>query len=264
MTDLLANFRLSARNNRYANAMIAKACTELGADGAWAKGVNFFPSIGATLNHILAIDRYYLDALEEGGRGRAIFDEDGVAITDLKASDTNGTAVVDGRLGFRKLRLEKVDFKVDADSFPLRQEGSIVARLDGNARMIASFEEDGLDGEVRLQKLELDIPESSATPQDLAPHPEVFLIGETYEPIRPRDAYRVHLKVRSEGRLVIRSRDQGFFVEATANFDTTMEEELILEGTVNLHTGSFRVFGKRFEVRSGSMVFDGKPEIEEL
>ena len=75
MTDLLDNFRLSARNNRYANAMIATACAELGAEGVWAKGVNFFPSIGATLNHLIAIDRYYIDALEEGGRGRAIFDQ---------------------------------------------------------------------------------------------------------------------------------------------------------------------------------------------
>ncbi|MEL7464472.1 MAG: DinB family protein [Pseudomonadota bacterium] len=75
MTNLRTHCRLSARNNRYANAMIAKACAELGAEGVWAKGVNFFPSIGATLNHILAIDRYYIDALEEGGRGRAIFDE---------------------------------------------------------------------------------------------------------------------------------------------------------------------------------------------
>ena len=74
MTGLLENFRLSARNNRYANAMIAAACAELGEDGVWAPGVNFFPSIGATLNHILAIDRYYLDALEEGGEGRRIFD----------------------------------------------------------------------------------------------------------------------------------------------------------------------------------------------
>lgn len=75
MNALIENFRLSARNNRYANAMLADACAELGEAGVWAHGVNFFPSIGATLNHILAIDRYYLDALEEGGIGRAVFSE---------------------------------------------------------------------------------------------------------------------------------------------------------------------------------------------
>ena len=61
--------------------------------------------------------------------GRAIFDEDGVAVTDLRATDTNGTAEVDGRVGFKKLRLEKMDLIVQADQFPLRQEGSIMARV---------------------------------------------------------------------------------------------------------------------------------------
>ena len=194
--------------------------------------------------------------------GRAIFDEDGVAITDLRATDTNGVAEVNGRVGFKKLRLNKADFVVEANQFPLRQEGSIMARLEGSARVLAKFEDERLDGEVRLRKLELDIPESSATPQDLERHPEVFFIGETYEPIRRTDAYRVDLRIRSEDRLVIRSRQQGFYVEATANLNTTITEEFSVEGTVNLHRGSFKVFGKRFEVRSGSMVFDGAPDMD--
>ena len=193
--------------------------------------------------------------------GRAIFDEDGVAVTDLRATDTNGAAEVDGRVGFKKLRLRKMDFVVHTDKFPLRQEGAIMARVDGTARMIAKFEDEGIDGEVRLQKLELDIPESTTTPQDLARHPEVFFIGETYEPIQRTDTYEVKLKIRSEDKLVIRSRDQGFYVRATAKLDTRMAEEFTVEGTVNLHTGSFQVFGKRFEIRSGSMVFDGKPDM---
>jgi len=194
--------------------------------------------------------------------GRAIFDEDGVAITDLKATDTKGSAEVNGRVAFKKLRLDKADFVVEANDFPLRQEGSIMARLAGSARVIAKFEEEGLDGEVRLRKLELDIPESSVTPQDLERHPEVFFIGETYEPILRTNPYRMKLRIRSDDRLVIRSKDQGFYVEATAKLDTSIAEEFSVEGTVILHRGSFQVFGKRFEVRSGSMVFDGDADMD--
>ncbi len=194
--------------------------------------------------------------------GRAIFDEDGVAITDLKAYDSGGSAELDGRVGFRRLKLTKADVQVDAQQFPLRQEGSVVARVEGNARLLARFEEEALEGEVRLRDLTIDIPESSATPQDLAPHPEVFLIGETYEAVRETRPYPVRLKLRSEDRIVIMSRDQGFFVEASANLDTTIAKDLLVEGNVNLHSGNFRVFGKRFEVRSGSMVFDGDPEMD--
>lgn len=194
--------------------------------------------------------------------GRAIFDEDGVAITNLKATDTNGSAKVDGRVSVERLRVSKADFEVNAKSFPLRQEGSIVARVEGRARLIADIEDEGVDGEVRLQSVTIDIPESSATPQDLAPHPEVFLIGESDEPIRKPPPYPVHLKLRSENRLVITSRDQGFFVEASANLDTTIADELLVNGTVNLHNGNFRVFGKRFDLRSGSMVFDGNQDMD--
>ncbi len=194
--------------------------------------------------------------------GRAIFDEDGVAIADLKATDTNGSAKVNGRVIVEGLSVKKADFEVDAAEFPLRQEGSIVARVDGTARTIADFRDEGVEGEVRLKSLTIDIPESSATPQDLAPHPEVFLIGESYEAVRKPPAYPIHLKLRSEDRIVVMSRDQGFSVEATANLDTTIADELLVRGAVNLHSGNFRVFGKRFEVRSGSMIFDGDKEMD--
>ena len=198
----------------------------------------------------------------EDAKGRAIFDEDGVTVTGLQATDTGGQAKVNGRVAFKKLRLDKVDLAVKTEAFPLRQEGSIMARLDGDARMIANFREEVLEGEIRLGKLELDIPESSATPQDLEPHPEVFFIGETEEPIRRTEAYEIRLKVRSEDRLIIRSRDQGFYVEATANLNTRLAEEFTVKGAVNLQRGSFQVFGKRFDIRSGSMVFQGDPEMD--
>ena len=194
--------------------------------------------------------------------GRVIFDEDGIAISDVKATDTKGSARADGRLVLKGLRPHELDLEVHTDSFPVRQEGSIMARLDGNARLRATFEDEGLDGEVRLRKLDLDIPESSATPQDLAPHSEVFFVGEDDRPPRLKDPYRVHLEIRSDEGIVIRSKDQGFYVEASANLDTTMEEEFTVKGNVNFLRGNFQVFGKRFDVRSGSMVFDGDPDMD--
>ncbi len=74
--SLVAALRLMARNNRYANAELGRAAVALGPDWA-AKGVSFFPSIKLTLEHILLVDRYYLDAVEEGGRGRAVRNDPG-------------------------------------------------------------------------------------------------------------------------------------------------------------------------------------------
>ncbi len=72
LMSLAPALRLMARNNRYANAELHGAVARLGAEWA-APGVNFFPSIRLTLEHILAVDLYYLDALEEGGLGPAAF-----------------------------------------------------------------------------------------------------------------------------------------------------------------------------------------------
>ena len=59
-----------ARNNAWSNHRLLSACEKLSNDELWAGRVSFFPSIGATLNHILIIDWYYIDALEGGGLGR--------------------------------------------------------------------------------------------------------------------------------------------------------------------------------------------------
>lgn len=78
MGGLPAHFAVMARNNRWCNHVLLRACAELDAEAFKAPRTSFFPSIAATLSHIHFIDLYYLDALEEGGRGLAVFDEERV------------------------------------------------------------------------------------------------------------------------------------------------------------------------------------------
>ena len=197
----------------------------------------------------------------ENVSGRAIFDEDGVAIDSLTATDSKGNAVVEGRVGLRGLTPKEIDFVVDAKRFPLRQEGIIKARMDGNLRLTAEFLKEELDGKVLIRKLDLDLPQSSRTPQDLAPHPDIYFIGEEYEPERT-DVYTVKLHFVSENRFWIRSRDQNFAAQASADLWLVLDKKLKVTGTVTLHGGHFEVFGKRFEVQSASMIFDGDPDLD--
>lgn len=62
-------FRKLARNNRLANLRLHAACAKLGAGEFEAPRTGFFPSIRATLNHILVVDWFYVDALEGGTLG---------------------------------------------------------------------------------------------------------------------------------------------------------------------------------------------------
>lgn len=72
---LVGHFRAMARNNAWANHRLLTACVALGREAFAAPRTSFFPSLRATLNHSLLVDRYYFDALEQGGLGRRIGDD---------------------------------------------------------------------------------------------------------------------------------------------------------------------------------------------
>jgi uncharacterized damage-inducible protein DinB len=74
--NLVDHFRHMARNNAWSNYRLHRACERLRPGEFEAKGVSFFPSLQRTLNHILIVDWYYLDALEAGGRGLSVVERD--------------------------------------------------------------------------------------------------------------------------------------------------------------------------------------------
>ncbi|MET0605343.1 MAG: DinB family protein [Beijerinckiaceae bacterium] len=71
--DLAGYVRLMARNNAWSNHRLLRACSSLHPGEFFAARTSFFPSLQATLNHILAVDCYYIDALEMGGLGPSAF-----------------------------------------------------------------------------------------------------------------------------------------------------------------------------------------------
>ncbi|KAF0120042.1 MAG: putative damage inducible protein, partial [Xanthobacteraceae bacterium] len=62
-------FRAMAYNNAWANHRLLTACAALTRQEFTATRTGFFPSLAATLNHILIIDWFYVDALEGGDLG---------------------------------------------------------------------------------------------------------------------------------------------------------------------------------------------------
>jgi len=63
-TGLAGHFVAMACNNAWANHRLLTACRALTPEAFAAPRTGFFPSLRATLNHILWIDGYYVDALE--------------------------------------------------------------------------------------------------------------------------------------------------------------------------------------------------------
>ena len=73
--NLVHLLRTQARANHLANRRLHGALAQLAADEFHAPRTSFFPSLALTLNHILAVDRYYLAALQGDAAMRAQFTE---------------------------------------------------------------------------------------------------------------------------------------------------------------------------------------------
>ncbi len=69
--DIGLPFKAMAYNNAWANHRLLTACGELSQDEFDAPRIGFFPSLPATLNHILVVDLFYVDAMEGGTLGPA-------------------------------------------------------------------------------------------------------------------------------------------------------------------------------------------------
>lgn len=89
-------YRAMAYNNGWANHRLLAACAGLSQAEFAAPRVGFFPSLRATLNHILVIDRFYVDAMEGGTLGPAAWadPEPCGTVAALQAAQAD----VDGRL----------------------------------------------------------------------------------------------------------------------------------------------------------------------
>jgi uncharacterized damage-inducible protein DinB len=107
----LQSLRGMACNNAWANHRLLSACANLSQAEFEAKGTSFFPSIKATLNHILVIDHFYVDALEGGTLGPAAWanEQPCADVAELKQAQS----AVDNRLiafcdGLQEKDLDKI------------------------------------------------------------------------------------------------------------------------------------------------------------
>jgi uncharacterized damage-inducible protein DinB len=72
MNRLAHHFATMAYNNAWANHRLLNAVGRLSQEEFVAKRTSFFPSLKATLNHIVTVDWYYVDALERSLRAQPV------------------------------------------------------------------------------------------------------------------------------------------------------------------------------------------------
>jgi uncharacterized damage-inducible protein DinB len=89
-------YRAMAYNNGWANHRLLTACGNLSQDEFAARRTGYFPSLRRTLNHILVIDWFYVDAMGGGRLGPDAWADEEPCLT--VASLHEAQAAVDRRL----------------------------------------------------------------------------------------------------------------------------------------------------------------------
>lgn len=74
--EIVQTCRAFAYNNAWANHRLLASCQQLSQSEFEATRTGFFPSLQKTLNHILIIDHFYVDALEGGWLGPKAWEND--------------------------------------------------------------------------------------------------------------------------------------------------------------------------------------------
>ena len=106
--DAVLPYRAMAYNNGWANHRLLAACVRLSQADFVAPRTGFFPSLRATLNHILIIDRFYVDAMEGGTLGPAAWAdqepcETAIVLRDAQSEVDRRLIAVVERLGMADL-----------------------------------------------------------------------------------------------------------------------------------------------------------------
>lgn len=192
-----------------------------------------------------------------GVNGRLTFDDERAVIERLSVRDENGTASVRGELTLEQWNPRDFAIELEAEDFPVRNEGSIMARLTGNATMRGELEDEGMVAEVAVQDLNVAMaPISSQDPIQLADHPDVRIVGIATGPSRAEEPYPMRIHLLQTPRFWVRS--DAFAAQVSTDLHVNYEDpDVRIAGTLEIHRGFFDVMGKRFDVTQGSMAFDG-------
>jgi uncharacterized damage-inducible protein DinB len=129
----LSILRAAARNNAWSNHRLLAACARLSHDDLHATRTSFFSTIMKTLNHILVVDWYYVDALASEGLGQRVFEpeEPFAQLTQLRqaqgAVDQKLTTLVES---FRSERDLETEVKLERpDHIQIERAGDVLLHL---------------------------------------------------------------------------------------------------------------------------------------
>lgn len=202
---------------------------------------------------------------------------DGDVITvDSLVGYNRGRVLVRGDIGIDSIAAPSFDLYLVADGAEILNNEIGTIRVDAGLALRGPFDAVYASGGVRIREGVFYIPEGSGGNVISADNPALFAVADEAtlaegEIIAPQSPLLANLRANVE--LVInrgtwvRSRDAN--VEIFTPDDTPpvtisvdqARQQLVLDGIVSTDRGEYTFLGKRFELREGSALFVGIPEI---
>ncbi len=217
----------------------------------------------------------HIDALGQDLRdihGKLEATRDGrIRLEQMSARGITGRVEVDGAAKLAGGGLESIELNFDIDedeSFRVTLQGVPYGQLHGNAKARIEPTEAGMQATIDASNLELELPESLGRKVQTLDDPEYIVVGarrngELVElPLRtpakksPSSPVVWHV-VTSFERVEI-TRDQAVRVVLSGGPTVRLANEARLSGQLTLEGGHLEVVGKRFEIESGTITFNGE------
>ena len=189
---------------------------------------------------------------------RVSFRGDWIKLDHLQARAGKGRLEAAGGFGFDGMRPNRARMAINARKLPIKREGVETAQINGSAVLDADFAKDGARVAIELHDLSVSLPETSGrTLQGLDPNPDVVVVTQTAVP-RVR-SYPIDFRIHGARQISVHRSD--FDTAVTLDLAVHWEPpDLNVGGDITFGEGDFEVFGKRFQINSGALRFDGGPE----
>ncbi|MEM9195119.1 MAG: translocation/assembly module TamB domain-containing protein, partial [Myxococcota bacterium] len=185
-----------------------------------------------------------------------------VGVRRFEAYDGEGSTRVDGRVEFAGYRPAGVQLAIQGESFPVRNEGSVLARLTGVASLNGQIEPEATELDITVQRLEVQLPaQASRSTQSLQLHPDIRIVGQEEEETEIAESYPFRFHIDSQEPFWVRRSD--FAAQVSTDLTALYQSPYLrVTGYVNIQRGYYEVFGKRFAIERGTMNFDGGNELD--
>ena len=207
--------------------------------------------------------------LEIAGLGQHLTDVGGTVVLHgnwaelrgVTARDGDGRIAINGGVGFDGYRPARARLSLNMSPFPVRQEGTLMATLTGQASVQADLVTEGADVHVAVQRLSVRLSDdASRSVQSLESHPDIIVLGEEPDEVVDDAPYPIRIRVDARAPFWVRRTD--FAAQVRAEIDALwIDPDLLIGGYLEIRRGFFDVFGKRFDVDRGTMNFTRQPEL---